>query len=118
MKAEERDPVDFLRDILDSINKIDSFIEVFEFDEFAEDNKTVYAVIRAIEIIGEATKNLPESLKKEHSEVPWRKMTGARDKMIHGYFGVDLEVIWSTIKEDIPSVKPLIEKILGEIEKC
>ena len=118
MKAEERDPVDFLRDILDSINKIDSFIEGFEFDEFAEDNKTVYAVIRAIEIIGEATKNLPESLKKEHSEVPWRKMTGARDKMIHGYFGVDLEVVWSTIKEDIPSVKPLIEKILGEIENC
>ena len=98
MKAEDRDPVDFLRDILDSIDKIDSFIEGFEFDEFAEDYKTVYAVIRAIEIIGEATKNLPESLKKEHSEVPWRKMTGARDKMIHGYFGVDLEVVWSTIK--------------------
>jgi len=118
MKAEDRDPVDFLRDILDSIDKIENFIEGLESDEFAEDNKTVYAVIRAIEIIGEATKNLPESLKKEHSEVPWRKMTGSRDKMIHGYFGVDLEVIWSTIKEDIPSVKPLIEKILDEIENC
>ncbi|WP_235283444.1 DUF86 domain-containing protein [Methanosarcina sp. 2.H.T.1A.15] len=57
-------------------------------------------------------------MKKEHSEVPWRKMTGARDKMIHGYFGVDLEVVWSTIKDDIPSVKPLIEKLLGEIENC
>jgi uncharacterized protein with HEPN domain len=116
MRAGERDPVDFLRDILDSIDNIENFIEGFNFDEFAEDNKTVYAVIRALEIIGEATKNLPESLKKEHSEIPWRKMTGIRDKMIHGYFGVDLEVVWSTINEDIPSVKPLIEKILGEIE--
>jgi uncharacterized protein with HEPN domain len=116
MKAGERDPVDFLWDILDSIDNIENFIEGFNFDEFAEDNKTVYAVIRALEIIGEATKNLPESLKKEHSEIPWRKMTGIRDKMIHGYFGVDLEVVWSTINEDIPSVKPLIEKILGEIE--
>ncbi|RPJ70630.1 MAG: DUF86 domain-containing protein [Alphaproteobacteria bacterium] len=118
MKAGERDHVDFLREILGSIDNIENFIEGFNFDEFAEDNKTIYAVIRALEIIGEATKNLPESLKKEHSEVPWRKMTGIRDKMIHGYFGVDLEVVWSTIKEDIPSVKPLIEKILGEIENC
>jgi uncharacterized protein with HEPN domain len=118
MKAEERDPVDFLRDILDSIDKIGNFIEGLDFDEFAEDNKTLYAVIRALEIIGEATKNLPEPLKKNHPEVPWRKMTGTRDKVIHGYFGIDLEVVWSTIKEDIPSVKPLIEKILCEIEKC
>ena len=116
MKAEERDYVDFLRDILDSIDKIGSFIEGFDFDEFAEDDKTVYAVIRALEIIGEATKNLPESLKSGHPEVPWRKMTGTRDKVIHGYFGVELEVVWTTIKEDIPPTKPLIEKILGEVE--
>ncbi|MCC4771615.1 DUF86 domain-containing protein [Methanosarcina sp. DH2] len=118
MKAEDRDPVDFLRDILDSVDKIGSFIEGLDFDEFAEDDKTVYAVIRALEIMGEATKNLPESLKKNHPEVPWRKMTGTRDKVIHGYFGVDLEVVWSTVNEDIPSVKPLIEKILGEMENC
>lgn len=118
MRAEDRDPVDFLNDILDSIDKIGSFIEGLDFDGFAEDEKTVYAVTRALEIIGEATKNLPESLKKDHFEVPWRKMTGTRDKMIHGYFGIDLEVVWITISEDIPSVKPLIEKILGEIENC
>jgi len=118
MKAEDRDPVDFLRDILDSIDKIGNFIEGLDFDEFAEDDKTVYAVIRALEIIGEATKNLPESLKKKHPEVPWRKMTGTRDKVIHGYFGIDFEVIWSTIKEDIPSTKSLIEKMLNEAEKC
>jgi len=65
MKTEERDSADFLRDILDSIDKIESFIEGFDFDEFTEDEKTVYAVIRALEIIGEATKNLPETLKKD-----------------------------------------------------
>jgi len=64
-------------------------------------------VTRALEIISKATKNLPESLKKENSEVPWRKMNRPRDKVIHGYFGIDLEVVWSTINEDIPSVKPL-----------
>jgi uncharacterized protein with HEPN domain len=114
MKTEERDSADFLRDILDAIDKIKIFIEGFEFDEFDEDEKTIYAVIRALEIIGEATKNIPEPLKKGHPEVPWRKMTGIRDKMIHGYFGVDTEVVWSTIKEDIPSIRPLIEKILDE----
>ena len=118
MKAEERDYIDFLRDILDSINKIRSFIEGFDFDEFVEDEKTVYAVIRALEIIGEATKNLPEPLKKDHPEVPWRKMTAIRDKVIHGYFWIDPEIVWTTIKEDIPSVKLLIEKILDEVEDC
>lgn len=118
MKTEKRDSADFLRDIIDSIDKIERFTKGFDFEEFAEDEKTVYAVIRALEIIGEATKNLPESLKKDYPEVPWKKMTGTRDKVIHGYFGIDTEVVWSTIKEDIPSVRALIEKILDKVESC
>lgn len=116
MKAEERETVDFLKDILESIEKIEKFIKGLEFDDFSKDDKTVYAVIRALEIIGEATKNLPDSLKEEYPEVPWRKMTGTRDKVIHGYFGVDLEVIWRTVTRNIPTVKPLIKDILDEIE--
>ena len=116
MKNEERESVDFLKDILESIEKIEKFIKGFEFDDFSKDDKTIYAVIRALEIIGEATKNLPDSLKEEHPEVPWRKMTGTRDKVIHGYFGVDLEVIWRTITRNIPILKPLIKDILNEIE--
>jgi uncharacterized protein with HEPN domain len=116
MKVEERDPVDFLMDILDSIEKIENFVEGFNFEEFSKDTKTIYAVIRALEIIGEATKNLPNSLKVEHPEVPWRDMAGFRDKVVHGYFGVDLEVVWDTAIDDAPSLKPLIAKILDKTE--
>jgi uncharacterized protein with HEPN domain len=73
-------------------------------------------VVRALEIIGEATKNLPNCLKAEHPEVPWRDMAGFRDKVVHGYFGVDLEVVWDTAVDDAPSLKPLIVKILDETE--
>ena len=71
---------------------------------------------QALEIIGGATKKLPNSRKVEHPAVPWRDMTGFRDKVIHSYFGVDLEVVWDTAIEDAPSLKPLIAKILGETE--
>jgi uncharacterized protein with HEPN domain len=116
MKTEERDPSDFLADIIDSIKKIESFAEGFDFEEFSNDTKTIYAVVRALEIIGEATKNLPDSLKVKHPEVPWRDMAGFRDKVVHGYFGVDLEVVWDTAVNDAPFLKPLIVKILHEIE--
>lgn len=113
MQAEERDPEDFLIDILDSIEKIESFIEGFEFEDFSIDDKTIYAVILALEIIGEATKGLPDSLKMEHPEIPWREMSDLRDKMVHGDFGLDLEAIWNIAVEDISSLKPLIIKILS-----
>jgi uncharacterized protein with HEPN domain len=116
MKIEKRDSVDFLMDILDSIEKIESFVEGFDFEEFSKDQKTIYAVVRALEIIGEATKNLPNSLKVEHPEVPWRDMAGFRDKVVHSYFGVDLEVVWDTAIDDAPSLRPLIAKILDEME--
>ena len=116
MKVEKRNPIDFLIDILDSIEKIENFIEGFDFEGFSKDTKTIYAVVRALEIIGEATKNVPNSLKVEHPEVPWRDMAGFRDKVVHGYFGVDLEVVWDTAVDDAPSLKPLIAKILDETE--
>lgn len=114
MRAEERDPEDFLIDILDSIEKIENFIKGFEFDEFSTDDKTIYAVILALEIIGEATKNLPNSLKVKHPEVPWREMSGLRDKMVHGDLGLDLEAIWNIAVEDVSFLKPLIAQILNE----
>jgi uncharacterized protein with HEPN domain len=117
MKAEERDSVDFLMDILDSIENIEDFVKGFDFEKFSSDTKTIYAVVRALEIIGEATKNLPSSLKLSHPEVPWKDIAGFRDKVVHGYFGVDLEVVWDTAVEDAPYLKPLIAKILDEIKK-
>ena len=108
----ERVYVDFLNDILESIEKIEQFISNMDYQDFVKDDKTNYAVIRAFEIIGEASKEIPDELKEEYDEIPWKEMDAMRDKLIHSYFGVDLEVVWKTIEEDISTLKPLIQKII------
>src|SRR3990172_7498018 len=107
---------DFVQDILDSVNDIGNFIEGMDFKEFIEDKKTIYSVVRAIEIIGEATKNIPEQIKKKYPEVPWKKMAGMRDRLVHEYFGVDLEILWGTAKEDVPVLKTPVSKVLEDME--
>lgn len=87
-----------------------------EFDEFKGDDKTSSAVIRKFEIIGEATKNVPGSLKQRHPDIPWREMAGMRDKLIHFYFGIKYDLVWRTIKDVIPEVRPLIQKIFKSLE--
>jgi len=99
---------DYIQDILDAIGKIREFTDGMGFENFTNDDKTVYAVIRALEIIGEATKKIPESVRENHSDIPWREMAAMRDKLIHDYFGVNIEVVWNTIKEDI---EPLYKKL-------
>jgi len=111
----KREFKDYLSDILDSMNKIDSFTKDMNLDDFKNDDKTFYAVIRALEIIGEAVKKLPKTIKSRYGKIPWQQIAGMRDKLIHDYFGVDSEVVWETIKTDIPQVKPLIEKIHKEL---
>lgn len=83
-------------------------------DDLERDDKTASAVIRKFEIIGEATKQLPKEIRQKYPDVPWSDMAGMRDRLIHGYFGVDYEVIWRTIKERIPKVKPQIKRILEQ----
>jgi len=99
------------------MNKALKFVEGMSYEEFAKDDKTVFAVIRAIEIIGEAVKNIPEDIRKEYPEIPWKGMTGMRDKVIHGYFGVDIKVVWDTVTKRIPGLKPLVENMLEELEE-
>jgi uncharacterized protein with HEPN domain len=115
-KRDKRDLTHFLQDILEAIDDIEGFIKEMEFNEFSGDKKTIYAVMKALEIIGEATKNLPDTLKNEYPDVPWKFMAGIRDKVVHGYFVVDLPIIWSTAKKDVPSLKSSIEEILEEID--
>lgn len=111
-----RDSRVYLDDILDAINKIEKYTKELSFEAFVKDQKTIDAVVRNFEIIGEATKHVTEKVRKEHPEVPWSYMAGMRDKLIHGYFGVKLDVIWKTIKERLPEVKHLIIKAIDKTE--
>jgi len=108
---------DFIEDIINAMNKALKFVEDLSYEEFTGDDKTIFAVIRAIEIIGEAVKNIPEDIRKKYPEVPWKGMAGMRDKVIHGYFGVDIKVVWDTVKKRIPEVKPLFERMLKDLEE-
>jgi len=107
---------DYLRDILDAIDKVAEFTQGDEFQEFAADAKTTFAVVRALEVIGEAAKHVPEAPRDRHSEVPWREMAGMRDKLTHEYFGINLQVVWRTIKNALPALRPLIAQMLADEE--
>ena len=109
--------IDYLDDILDSILKIEQFTEEMDFIQFEDDAKTSYAVIRAFEIIGEATKEISNEVKDKYTDLPWKEMAGMRDKLIHAYFGVNLEVVWKTIQQDIPLLQTLIQKVINEEKK-
>ncbi len=109
----QRDFKDYIEDIIISIKDIDQFIIGMTYDEFINDKKTFNAVIRSIEIIGEAAKNIPENIAKKYNDIPWNKMAGMRDKLIHGYFGIDIEIVWKTIKDDIPDILPLMQEIIS-----
>jgi len=102
---------DFIDDIFDAIQKVDKFIDGMTFEQFVKDEKTTFAVIRAFEIIGEASKNIPNNIKESHPEIPWKEMCGIRDKLIHDYFGADMEVVWNTATEDLALLKEKIYKL-------
>jgi uncharacterized protein with HEPN domain len=112
----KREIADYVMDVLDAIAKCKEFIEGMEYKDFVSDDKTVFAVVRTLEVIGEAVKNIPDEVRKEHIEVPWKEMAGMRDKLIHGYFGVDLKRVWQTAKEEIPALKPFFEKIMRDLK--
>ena len=103
-----RNERDYIDDILDSINRIGSFVAGMSYASFEKDEKTVYAVIRALEIMGEAVKNISSATKKRYTDIPWKDIAGMRDILSHAYFGVKLAVIWETATVEIPPLKPKI----------
>ncbi len=107
---------DYVTDILTAIQEVDDFTRGMDYEEFAGDKKTVNAVVRSLEVMGEAAKRVPEAVRLRYPDVPWKRMTGMRDKLIHEYSGVDLEIIWGVVKTELPPVKALMEQILRDLE--
>lgn len=107
----------YIKDILENMQDAEEFIRGMSYEQFHADKRTLNAVLRSIEVIGEATKNVPEEIRTRYPKVPWKEMAGMRDKVIHFYIGVNTEIVWLAAKERIPSLLPLIEQILHELEE-
>ena len=111
-----RDPTLYLKDILNAIEAIERFTEGIDYEAFRQDDMRSSAVIRKFEIIGEAAKHIPDPIKQENPDIPWRSMAGFRDRLIHFYFGIKYELVWETIRVELPRIKPKLKQILQELQ--
>lgn len=103
---------DYLADILNAVEEAEEFTRGMSYEVFAAHRKTVNAVIRSLEVLGEATKRIPDDFRSKHPEIPWSKMCGMRDVLIHDYMGVDLMTVWKAVQERLPELKPLLAQLL------
>jgi len=110
-----KDNLAFIEHILDSINAIEKFSKNLNKEKLMLDRLKQSAIVREIEVIGEAVKNISESLKNKHPEIAWKEIAGTRDKMIHHYFWVDINIVWDIIKKDLPDLEKKIVKIKKEL---
>jgi len=110
-----KEDIIFIKHILDSIDAIEEFSREMDKKELSSNRMKQSAIVREIEVIGEAVKNISKRLKDEYPSVPWKEIVGTRDKMIHHYFGVDLNIIWNIIKKDLLDLKISIERIEKEL---
>jgi uncharacterized protein with HEPN domain len=108
--------LDYVEDIADAMEKAEILLKGVTYDQFESDFRINFAVVRALEIVGEATKRLPMTLRAKYPSIPWKQMAGMRDRIIHGHDTVDLEIVWDVVRQDIPKIKPRIEQILKDYE--
>lgn len=109
-----RDSKVYLEDILEAIGKIRLYTAGISFEDFCEDSKTKDAVIRNLEIIGEAAKQIPEAFRERSREISWRKMAGLRDLLTHAYFGIDFELVWEVVTNKLPPLEASVSRLLAE----
>jgi uncharacterized protein with HEPN domain len=112
LKKQDRTYFHFLEDILLSMQRIQEYVSGYDFKKFKQDYKTVDAVMRNLEIIGEAAKNLPDKIKKQYTEVPWEEMYRLRNRVTHEYFGVDYDIIWDIVTNYLPENEKAIIHLL------
>ena len=112
MPEKERRFIFFLEDILTAIDKIEKYTKDSTFEDLCQNDMAIDAVIRNLEVVGEASRNVPENIKRKYPFVEWREAIGFRNVLIHDYFGIDLESVWDTIKHNLPSLKENINKVL------
>lgn len=111
-----RDVIIFLEDILTAIDDIIAFTAALDFEAFKQDRKTIYAVTRALEIMGEASKNIPDSVRQAYPQIPWKQIAGMRDKLIHSYFSVNVITLWKAVHQDAPQLREIIAKVKNDLE--
>lgn len=110
----KRNLIPYLKDILDNLELAEGFTAGMSYDEFCLDTKTVYAVIRCLEVMGEAAKNIPTATRRKYPDIPWKEMAGMRDKLIHGYSGVDSHKVWLVVRDYLPRLKTFIIGMLQD----
>lgn len=108
----KRGDLDYIKDIRESLKRIESYKGNMSYSEFLLDYKTQDAIVRNIEIVGEAAKNISEKFKQEHPQIPWHELAGVRDRLIHHYFGVNYDIVWGIATDEVPRLIKEIDKIL------
>lgn len=110
-----KEPIIFIKHIIENISDIENFSKNLSKENFLNNKEKQNAIIRSLEVIGEAAKNIPLEIKTKYPNIPWKEMSGTRDKISHHYFGVDIELIWKIVKENLPNLKIKMIKIKNNL---
>jgi len=113
-----RDYVDYVRDMLEAAQKAEQFTQGVDAESFAANEEKTFAVIRALEIIGEAARKIPDTVRLQYPAIQWREVIGMRSKLVHDYFGVDVRRGWETVKTDLPALRTALTRILDGLDRA